>query len=228
MPQYYIVLFLERAPFSAGDELLSKLLSAEKLIITEHPHNSLLHYSCSSAIIYSRDAAGVCMRIFYRMRSQQQSSCAFPQNPALSMTPGEESLCGLVVCNYKVTLCQCRYSMLFFSHFFPILSQILQSYGHRITIDIWILFDGVLKVPDGGRSIHKHDLVIWILKVLSDSSKEVTNGLPRTTVAHLGLGLKPFQTHSPIKWLFQYLILYGMKHTILAFLAKNFSVLTFQ
>lgn len=74
----------------------------------------------------------------------------------------------------------------------------------------------------------KHDLVIWILKVLSDSSKEVTNGLPKTTVAHLGLGLQPFQTHSPIKWLFQYLILYGMKHTILTFLAKNFSVLTFQ
>lgn len=97
MPQYYNVLFLERAPSSAGDELLSKLLSAEKLIITEHPQNSLLHYSCSSAIIYSRAAAGVCMRIFYRMCSQQQSSCAFPQNPALSMTPGEESLCGMVV-----------------------------------------------------------------------------------------------------------------------------------
>lgn len=115
------VLFLERAPFSAGDELLSKLLSAEKLIITKHPQNSLLHYSCSSAIIYSRAAAGVRMRILYRMRSQQQSSCAFTQNPVLSVTPGEESLCCMVVCNYKVTICQIsvgRYSMVFVILFF--------------------------------------------------------------------------------------------------------------
>lgn len=112
--QYYNVLLLERAP---GDELLSKLLSAEKLIITEHPQNSLLHYSCSSAIIYSGDAAGVRMRIFYRMRSQQQPSCAFPQNPTLSVTPGEESLCGMVVCNYRVTLSQISVGMVFFPLF---------------------------------------------------------------------------------------------------------------
>lgn len=132
MPQYYNVLFLERAPSSAGDELLSKLLSAEKLIITEHPQNSLLHYSCSSAIIYSRAAAGVCMRIFYRMCSQQQSSCAFPQNPALSMTPGEESLCGMVVWNYKVTNVGTVWHFFFFPHFFPILSQMLRIFGHKI------------------------------------------------------------------------------------------------
>ncbi len=69
-----------------------------------------------------------------------------------------------------------------------------------------------------------HDLVIWIF-IRNDSGKEVTNGLPkvlpRTTVAHLDLGLQPFQTHSPIKWLFQCLILYGMKHTILTFLVKE-------
>lgn len=69
-----------------------------------------------------------------------------------------------------------------------------------------------------------HDLVIWIF-IRNDSGKEVTNGLPkvlpRTTVAHLDLGLQPFQTHSPIKWLFQCLILYGMKHTILTFRVKE-------
>lgn len=154
MPQYYNVLFLERAPSSAGDELLSKLLSAEKLIITEHPQNSLLHYSCSSAIIYSRAAAGVCMRIFYRMCSQQQSSCAFPQNPALSMTPGEENLCGMAVCNYKVTICQCRYSMAFFFHtFFLFWARCCGFMDTGYTnVDIWISFDGVLKAPDGGSS----------------------------------------------------------------------------
>lgn len=119
VPQYYNVLFLAHPP---GDELLSKLLSAEKLIITEHPQNSLLHYSCSSAIIYSGDAAGVRMRIFYRMRSQQQSSCAFPQDPALSVTPWEESLYGIDVCKYKVTLSQISVGVVFFPHSFPFLT----------------------------------------------------------------------------------------------------------
>ncbi len=75
-------------------------------------------------------------------------------------------------------------------------------------------------------TVLSHDLVIWIF-IRNDSGKEVTNGLskvlPRTTVAHLGLGLQPFQTHSPIKWLFQCLIfiVYSMKHTIRAFLVKE-------
>ncbi len=130
--QYYNVLFLECAP---GDELLSKLLSAEKLIITEHPQNSLLHYSCSSAIIYSGDAAGVCMRIFYRKGSQQQPSCAFPQSPTLSsVTPGEESLCGMVVFYYKVTLSQISVCMLFFPLFlFNFGIEMQWIYRHRYT-----------------------------------------------------------------------------------------------
>ncbi len=75
------------------------------------------------------------------------TGCVLSSNPAVlfhnrkaffltlsSVTPGEESLCGMVVCNYKLTLSQISVGMVFFPlFFFNLGSEMLWIYRHRYT-----------------------------------------------------------------------------------------------